>query len=97
VQLYVADHQAAEDRPPQSLKGFSKVYLEAGESRDITIELPVAELAVYCPDDGRWTLKPGSYSLCLGSSSRDIRRELAFELQHSVARTDSRGEDNSAD
>jgi beta-glucosidase len=97
VQLYVADHQAAEDRPPQSLQGFSKVYLEAGESREITIELPVAELAVYCPDDGCWTLKPGSYSLRLGSSSRDIRRELAFELQHSVARTDSRGEDNSAD
>ncbi|MCB1703425.1 MAG: glycoside hydrolase family 3 C-terminal domain-containing protein [Halioglobus sp.] len=80
VQLYVADHDPGDDRPPQSLKGFAKVQLEPGESRPLTLQLPMADLNVFCPDTNAWRAKPGAYSVRVGSSSRDIRLAADFEL-----------------
>lgn len=73
VQLYVADPMAPDDRPIQSLKGFEKLQLAAGESRQVCLELPVRELEIFCPESNQWRLKKGGYIVCLGSSSRDIR------------------------
>lgn len=80
VQLYVADAQAGDDRPNRALKGFSKVTLAAGESRDITLRVPLDELQVYCPVDNSWKLQAGDYVAQLGSSSRAIRSQQAFQI-----------------
>ena len=80
VQLYVADHVPGDDRPPQSLKGFAKVLLAPGESRQVTMQLQMSALLVFCPDSNAWRAKPGAYSVLVGSSSRDIRLEAGFEL-----------------
>ena len=73
VQLYVSDEQAEADRPLQSLKNFEKIYLEPGQSRRVSMQLPLSELAVFCPESNQWQLRAGSYLVRLGSSSRDIR------------------------
>lgn len=78
VQLYVGDQQAADDRPPQSLKNFQKIHLEAGQSHLVSMKLPIAKLRVFCPETNQWQLKTGSYLARLGSSSRDIRLQQAF-------------------
>lgn len=78
VQLYVADQDPGDDRPPQSLKGFKKLRLEPGEARSISLELPIAELNIFCPKSNTWQTKPGAYTARLGSSSRDIRLEAPF-------------------
>jgi beta-glucosidase len=80
VQLYIGDTQAEDDRPPQSLQGFQKVYLEPGESRRISLELPIGQLAIFCPESKRWLLREGGHTLRLGSSSRDIRLEKTFVI-----------------
>jgi len=78
VQLYVADQDPGDDRPPQSLKGFKKLRLEPGEASSISMELPIAELNIFCPQINAWKSKPGAYIARLGSSSRDIRLEAPF-------------------
>jgi beta-glucosidase len=80
VQLYVADLAPGDDRPPQSLKGFQKVGLEPGESQQVSLLLSMAELLVFCPQSNQWQVKPGAYSVRVGSSSRDIRLEANFSL-----------------
>jgi beta-glucosidase len=86
VQLYIVDHQAGDDRPLQSLKGFRKVWLEAGETNSITLELPLAELMIFCPRRSEWKTNNGQYTLRLGSSSRDIRLEAGFKITGMDAR-----------
>jgi beta-glucosidase len=80
VQLYIADQNPGDDRPPQSLKGFMKVWLEPGASQRIQLSLPLSELNVFCPLGNAWRNKPGQYTARLGSSSRDIRLEATFSL-----------------
>jgi len=81
VQLYVTDLQAGPDRPSQCLKDFQKIWLEAGETREVSMELPAGELAVFCPESKQWQLVSGSYVACLGSSSRDIRLQQEFSVK----------------
>jgi len=76
VQLYINDILASVIRPVKELKGFQKVYLEAGEEKEIFFSI--------CPDmlkmlDSKmnWTTEPGDFRLMIGASSSDIRlREI---------------------
>jgi beta-glucosidase len=81
VQLYINDQQAGDDRPPQALKHFKKVYLEAGQVCQVRMQLPVSELKVFCPETNQWQLRAGGYLVRLGSSSRDIRLQQAISVQ----------------
>lgn len=80
VQLYVQDLSAEKDRPSQALKGFEKCHIEQGESHQITLNIPVEELAIFSPESGEWFVKRGDYRVLLGSSSRDIRQQAAFSV-----------------
>jgi len=80
VQLYIGDRNPGEDRPPQSLRGFRKVWLEPGASQRIELLVPMSALDVFCPRDNAWRGKPGDYIARVGSSSRDIRLEANFSL-----------------
>ena len=80
VQLYIADDDHGEDRPPQSLKAFQKVLLQAGETRQLQFELAASELRIFCLERQQWHLKPGGYRVRLASSSRDIRLEERIEI-----------------
>ena len=79
VQLYIAPPKSAFLRPAQELKGFAKVALEPGESREVEIRLNARSFAIYHPDKRERFVEPGRYLLRLGASSRDIRREIAVE------------------
>ncbi len=79
VQLYIAPPKSAFLRPAQELKGFAKVALEPGESREVEFRLNARSFAIYHPDKREWFVEPGRYLLRLGASSRDIRREIAVE------------------
>lgn len=73
VQLYVAPPAGELIREEQALKGFTCVQLQPGESKIVTMMLPVRELACYHPGLGDWVVTPGQYQLRLGKSSRDIQ------------------------
>jgi len=84
VQLYIADQQPDDDRPPQSLKGFTKVWLAPSEAKSLSLELPLVQLNIFCPQSNTWQARPGDYTVRLGSSSRDIRLAANFSI---VSRT----------
>lgn len=72
VQLYVHDMNCKFDRPEKELKGFCKVYLEPGESKNITLQIKKADIAGYYVEWGEWITQPGVYEIMIGTSARDI-------------------------
>ncbi|HEY4341094.1 MAG TPA: glycoside hydrolase family 3 C-terminal domain-containing protein [Steroidobacteraceae bacterium] len=79
LQLYV-DMPAAAAEPPRVLKGFQKVTLQAGELRDVAMELPDSQLQIFDEKARQWSLVNGTYHLLIGVSSRDIRQHGEFTV-----------------
>ena len=77
VQLYVGGPQSGIHRPKKELKGFEKVVLEPGESKEVSFTLNDRSFAVWC--DG-WKVQKGTYSIELGSSCADIRLNSFIEV-----------------
>jgi beta-glucosidase len=80
VQLYVADPESYLPRPPKELKGFAKVELQPGESREVTFTLDPRALSFYDPLRKAWVAEPGEFLVLVGASSRDIRLQGSFTL-----------------
>lgn len=78
VQLYVQDVCGSIVRPVQELKGFVRVSLEPGESREIAFEIGESDLAFWSPKNG-YAAEPGEFRVMIGSSSRDAKQAAAFE------------------
>ena len=80
VQLYVAKPDATIFRPAKELKGFTKVQLEAGESKTVTIPLDDKAFRYWNVKTNRWEVEDGSYQLLVGASSADIRLTAAVTV-----------------
>jgi beta-glucosidase len=68
VQLYVGFENSAVDRPVRQLRGFEKVFLKAGESKEVTVKTPLEKLKYYNPVEREWVLEKMKYQIYLGSS-----------------------------
>ncbi len=74
VQLYVAPKmECAYARPVHELKAFEKIYLDAGESKEVKFELEDKDFSIYDIEKKTFVVVPGCYELQIGASSRDIR------------------------
>ena len=71
VQLYVGDPARAGE-PPRQLKAFRKVFLEAGASQRVTLELGRSSFQVFDEASNHWKTTPGTYGIFVGTSSRDL-------------------------
>lgn len=69
VQLYVEAAESIVYRPLRELKGFAKVALEPGESKQVTFELDDRSFAIW---DGEWKVPKGTYDIAVGKSCEDI-------------------------
>lgn len=81
VQLYASKSDSKVTRAAKELKGFKKVFLKAGSSQPVTIQVPVKELAYYDVASKKWIVEPGKYTLSLGNSSRDIKKEIVVNIK----------------
>ena len=81
VQLYVGDDQASVLRPAKELKGFEKVWLKAGESKRVKLEVPYEALCFFDDEAHAWRAEKGMFTLSIGSASNDIRATLNLELK----------------
>jgi len=81
VQLYSSKSDSKITRAAQELKGFQKVLVTAGNSQTVIIQVPVKELSYYNVKSKKWTVEPGNYTLKLGSSSRDIKKEVVVIIK----------------
>jgi beta-glucosidase len=71
AEVYVA-LPADAGEPPKRLVGWSKVHLNPGESREVTVKVPVEYLSIYGENPDGWKLVPGSYTFMAGPSSREL-------------------------
>ncbi len=79
TQLYVQDVEASIERPLKELKGFKKIHLNPGETKEITFELGMEDLSFYDENNNGWKAEKGFFNILIGSSSRDIRLQNQIE------------------
>jgi len=72
AQLYVRDLESSVERPLKELKGFSKVELAPGESKQLTIQLDKAAFSFYDVATHAWKAEPGDFEILVGASSTSI-------------------------
>jgi beta-glucosidase len=82
AQVYLGQEGATVFRPEKELKGFSKIDLAPGETKEIKVRLDRRSFAVWDQGKPGWTVESGTYQIMVGASSRDIR------LRGSVTITD---------
>ena len=80
VQLYVSQDSPSLSRPVKELKGFHKQFLNRGEEKTVTLEIPVKDFALYADRVSRWVVEPDKYTLQVASSSRDIKGAVEIEV-----------------
>lgn len=81
VQIYVAQVSPSIKRPVKELKGFRKVFLQAGETKDVEITMEVKYAASFWDEErNAWAVEKGKYKILAGNSSRTQFQEEEFEV-----------------
>ncbi len=73
AQLYVADKESTIYRPEKELKAFKKVWLNPGETKEISLTLNKRAFAFYNVNINDWCVESGDFDILVGASSADIR------------------------
>ena len=81
AQVYVNDVESSVKRPVIELKGFEKVRLMPGESKEVTINLDKKSFAFYSDEENSWIVEDGKFNILIGSSSTDIRLEESINIK----------------
>ena len=63
---------ASAGEPPKRLVGWSKIRLNPGESKDVTVDIDSEYLSIFNVDKNGWELVPGDYTIMVGGSSQDL-------------------------
>jgi beta-glucosidase len=79
AQVYAA-LPASAGEPPKRLIGWSKVWLKAGESKDVSVSVDPKYLSIYEEGSG-WKLLPGGYVIMVGGSSAELPLTQRIELR----------------
>lgn len=80
VQLYIRDLVGSVTRPVKELKGFDKIYLKAGETKEVSLTLHAKDLAFY-GIDGKKKTEPGNFKLWVAQHSADNANETNFSVE----------------
>jgi beta-glucosidase len=81
VQVYLAAPDDDPSRPLRSLAAFSTVEVEADQVREVPLVIPARAFARFDPGVRDWVWRPGTYSVQVGRSSRDLRLSTNVELR----------------
>jgi beta-glucosidase len=81
VELYLHDGHSKIDRPERELKGFRRVELKPGESKQVDFWLTKQDLSYWSPDKKSWKADAGTFEVQVGGSSRNIQLKAPLELK----------------
>ena len=81
IQLYIAAKQSKVDRPVKELKAFQKVYLQPGETRNVTLTISSEALSYYDETRHDWCAEPGKYEALIGTASDLLPTKHTFQLK----------------
>ena len=80
VQIYVGKEDSKVDRALKELKGFNKAYLKSGESKVVTVEIPIKKLAFYNESNSDWDIENGEYTIHVGNASNNITNKVKIKV-----------------
>ncbi|MDA3862191.1 MAG: glycoside hydrolase family 3 C-terminal domain-containing protein [Melioribacteraceae bacterium] len=80
IQLYIEDVVSSVERPKKELKGFEKIYLKSGETKEVKFQIDESILSFYDVESKNFKAEPGQFKIHIGSASDDIRLTTEFEL-----------------
>lgn len=80
AELYVHDLKPAIDRPVRELKGFAKVSLQPGETKQVQFVLKPRDFAYFDTAGRQWKANAGDYEIEVGASSRDLSLKKTVHL-----------------
>ena len=81
VQLYIHDREVSVERPYKELKAFSKVFLQPGETRLVTLTIDRRALSFYDEATSQWKAEPGKFDALVGTASDQLPARYTFELR----------------
>lgn len=81
VQVYVGKADSKVERAPKELKAFQKVLVNAGGVTEVSLSVPVSQLAYYDVSIRGWIVEPGPYSVFAGFSSQDIKATTSITVK----------------
>ncbi|MDO5394466.1 MAG: glycoside hydrolase family 3 C-terminal domain-containing protein [Bacteroidales bacterium] len=81
VQLYISDPKCSVSRPAKELKGFAKVFLQPGETRNVSISVGKDALCYFDADRHDWVAEPGEFIASVGAASDNIKSTFRFNLR----------------
>ena len=81
VQLYIAAKDSKVARPVKELKAFQKVYLQPGETRNVTLSIGADALSYYDEATSQWRADAGKYEALIGTASNKLSTNYAFQLK----------------
>ena len=88
AQVYVKAPKGNLEKPAQELKGFAKSReLKPGESEVLTMTIPVRMLASFDEANSQWLTEAGTYTFCIGNSSRNIAATATLKLGEYTEKT----------
>lgn len=84
AQIYVADKESTIFRPVKELRAFEKVFLKAGEEKEISVELSKRAFAFWNININDWMVETGEFDILIGASSREIRLSKTITVESIV-------------
>jgi len=73
VQLYIRDVVGSITRPVQELKGFNKIELAAGESKNVSFEI-TPELLKFYNSEFKYDWEPGDFEIMVGPNAKEVKK-----------------------
>jgi beta-glucosidase len=80
AEVYAALPASAQE-PPKRLVGFSRVNLNAGEKKTVTVDIDPKYLSIFDEQKDGWTLLPGDYTIQVGGSSQSLPLKAGVTLK----------------
>lgn len=81
VQLYISDKEASVMRPEKELKGFAKVELEPGQTKEVSFVIDAEALSFFDDKKHEWVAEQGEFEALVGAASDDIKGGVTFTLK----------------
>ena len=83
VQLYISDKKSSLPRPVKELKGFQKVKLAPGETKEVTFTIDKEALSFFDDTQHAWVAEPGKFEaiVVIAASAADVKGTVPFELK----------------
>ena len=81
VQLYTSQSKASVVRPVKELKSFDKIYLKAGNTKTIQLEIKVQDMGYYSEKTHSWIVESGEFTVCNAASVADVKSTIKIAIK----------------